>query len=229
MKYGIIGAMDLETKLLIEAMKNVVKHEVAGMSFYEGHLCHADAVVVTSGVGKVNASACAQILVTKFDVEALINTGVSGALHHELEVGDVVISTDCMEHDVDVTVFGYKYGVIPRLETSIFVADDTLVEKAYSAGLEEIKDHKVLKGRIVSGDQFVSSTEKKAFLLENFDAYTTEMEGAAIAHVAMINQIPFVIIRAMSDKADGSAHVSFDEFAVEAAHHSSNMVINMLK
>ena len=229
MKYGIIGAMDLETKLLIEEMKNVVKHEIAGMSFYEGLLNNVDSVVVTSGVGKVNAASCAQILVTRFTVDALVNTGVSGALHQDLEVGDVVISTDCMEHDVDVTVFGYKFGELPRLESSVFVADESLVEKAYEAGLLEIKAHKVVKGRIVSGDQFVSSVEKKEFLVENFDAHTTEMEGAAIAHVATINQIPFVIIRAMSDKADGSAHVSFDEFAVEAAHHSSKMVMNMLK
>ncbi|GAB6109675.1 5'-methylthioadenosine/adenosylhomocysteine nucleosidase [Fusibacter bizertensis] len=229
MKYGIIGAMDLETKLLIEEMQNVTEFQIAGMHFYEGRLSNAEAVVVTSGVGKVNAAACAQILVTKFNVQALINTGVSGALHHDLEVGDIVISTDCMEHDVDVTVFGYKYGIIPRLESSVFIADNELVEKAYAAGVLEITDHKVLKGRIVSGDQFVSSIEKKSFLVENFEAFTTEMEGAAIAHVATINQIPFVIIRAMSDKADGSAHVSFDEFAVESAHHSSKMVINMLK
>jgi len=228
MKFGIIGAMDLETKLLIEEMQDSTEKQIAGMTFYEGVLKEIQAVVVTSGVGKVNAAACAQILITHFAVDHLINTGVSGAIHHELEVGDIVISTDCMEHDFDVSAFGYKPGVIPRLAHSTFVADADLVERAYKASQIEVTDHKTLKGRIVSGDQFVSTKERKDFILEHFDAYTTEMEGAAIAHVAYLNEIPFVIIRSMSDKADGSAHVSFDEFAVKAAHHSSHIVLNML-
>lgn len=228
MTYGIIGAMDLETKLLIEAMDESIETNLAGMTFYSGRLKGVDCVVVTSGVGKVNAAACAQILITHFCVARLINTGVSGAVHHELEVGDIVISTDCMEHDFDVTGFGYKYGIIPRMKTSNFIADIELVERAMAASKKEITDHKTLKGRIVSGDQFISSPQRKDFLLEHFDAYTTEMEGAAIAHVAYLNNIPFVIIRAMSDKADGSAQVNYDEFAVVAAHHSSNIVMNML-
>ena len=228
MKYGIIGAMDLETKLLIETMQQAVETQIAGMVFYSGLLKGVDVVVVTSGVGKVNAAACAQILITHFDVDRLINTGVSGAIHHDLDVGDIVISTDCMEHDFDVTGFGYKYGVIPRMETSVFIADAKLIERALEASKKEVTDHKTMKGRIVSGDQFISSNERKEFILEHFDASTTEMEGAAIAHVAYLNNVPFVIIRAMSDKADGSAHVNFDEFAIIAAHHSSNIILNML-
>lgn len=229
MKFGIIGAMDLETKLLIENMENRKESSIAGMCFHSGILCGIESVVVTSGVGKVNAAACTQILVTRFEVDHLINTGVSGAIHHELEVGDIVVSTDCMEHDFDATVFGYKFGEIPRLDQSVFVADERLVELAMEASQKEVTNHKTMKGRIVSGDQFVSSMERKDFILEHFGAATTEMEGAAIAHVAAINDIPFVIIRAMSDKADGSAHVSFDTFAVEAAHNSSHIVMNMLK
>jgi len=228
MKYGIIGAMDLETKLLIEAMQHATETKIAGMTFYSGLLKEVEAVVVTSGVGKVNAASCAQILITYFGVDQLINTGVSGAIHKDLEVGDIVISTDCMEHDVDVTGFGYQPGIIPRMATSVFEADATLIDRAMLASQKEISDHKIMKGRIVSGDQFISSKERKDFLLEQFDAYTTEMEGAAIAHVAFLNQVPFVIIRAMSDKADGSAHVNYDAFAVIAAHHSSQIVINML-
>ena len=228
MKYGIIGAMDLETKLLIETMKQPVETQIAGMIFYTGLLNGVEAVVVTSGVGKVNAAACAQILITHFGIDHLINTGVSGAIHHELEVGDIVISTDCMEHDFDVTGFGYEYGVIPRMETSVFVADEQLVKRAIEASLKEVTDHKTMTGRIVSGDQFISSIERKDFILQHFDAATTEMEGAAIAHVAHLNNVPFVIIRSMSDKADGSAHVNYDEFALIAAHHSSNIILNML-
>ncbi len=228
MKYGIIGAMDLETKLLIEAMVQPVETTIAGMQFYAGLLKNVESVVVTSGVGKVNAAACAQILITHFNVDRLINTGVSGAIHDDLEVGDIVISTDCMEHDVDVTGFGYQYGVIPRMSTSIFVADETLIKLALDASTKEVTDHKTIKGRIVSGDQFISSNERKLFILKHFNASTTEMEGAAIAHVAHLNNIPFVIIRSMSDKADGSAHVNYEEFAVIAAHHSSNIILNML-
>ncbi len=228
MKYGIIGAMDLETKLLIETMQHPVETQIAGMVFYTGRLKGVEAVVVTSGVGKVNAAACAQILITHFGVDHLINTGVSGAIHHELEVGDIVISTDCMEHDFDVTGFGYKYGVIPRMETSVFVADEQLIKRAIEASEKEVTDHKTMTGRIVSGDQFISSIERKDFILQHFDAATTEMEGAAIAHVAHLNNVPFVIIRSMSDKADGSAHVNYDEFAIIAAHHSSNIILNML-
>jgi adenosylhomocysteine nucleosidase len=228
MKYGIIGAMDLETKLLIETMQQAEEMKIAGMVFYTGILKGVEVVVVTSGVGKVNAAACAQILITHFGVDHLINTGVSGAIHPDLEVGDIVISTDCMEHDFDVTGFGYKFGIIPRMETSVFVANEVLIKRAIVASEKEVTDHKTMTGRIVSGDQFISSVERKEFISQHFNAATTEMEGAAIAHVAYLNSVPFVIIRSMSDKADGSAHVNFDEFAVIAAHHSSNIILNML-
>ena len=228
MKFGIIGAMDLETELLIKEMGMPTETLLAGMTFYSGKLKGVESVVVTSGVGKVNAAACTQILITHFGVDHLINTGVSGAIHDDLNVGDLVISLDCMEHDMDATAFGYEYGIIPRLDNSVFVADTNLVNLDYTASQSEVAAHKTMKGRIVSGDQFVSSQEKKLFLQEQFKADTTEMEGAAIAHVAYLNKVPFVIIRAMSDKADGSAHVSFDTFAVEAANNSSKIVLNML-
>jgi adenosylhomocysteine nucleosidase len=228
MKFGIIGAMDLETKLLVEKMEAVTVHLIAGMAFNEGLLNGVHSVVVTSGIGKVNAAACAQILITKFSVSHIINTGVSGGIASELEVGDIVISTDCMEHDFDATGFGYKYGEIPRLEHSVFLADEALINLALASSQRQVKNHKVMKGRIVSGDQFVSTPERKQFLLDYFEAHTTEMEGAAIGHVCYLNNTPFVVIRAMSDKADGSAHVSFDEFAIEAAHNSSHIVMDML-
>ena len=228
MKYGIIGAMALETKLLIERMENSNSNVIAGMTFHEGKINDQQAVVVTSGVGKVNAASCAQILITHFGVQKLINTGVSGAIHEDLDVGDIVISTDCIEHDFDVTAFGYKFGVIPSFGDSAFIANQALIESAYEAGKAEVLDHKIFKGRVVSGDQFVSSGERKAFLKETFDAVTTEMEGAAIAHVAVMNQIPFVVIRSISDKADGSANVIYEEFVLVAAKHSANIVLKML-
>lgn len=229
MKIGIIGAMDIETERLKNQMDVLGVREIAGMSYFSGTLEGQSVVVVTCGVGKVNAAACTQILLSEFKVDAIINTGVSGAIHSSLNVGDVVISTDCMEHDFDCTGFGYAYGVIPRMDNSVFQADEQLVQAAYEACATSDLNVNYVKGRIVSGDQFVSSAERKQFIEENFSAYTTEMEGAAIAHVCHLSKLPFVIIRAMSDKADGSAHVNFDEFALKAAENSNRIVTAMLK
>lgn len=229
MKIGIIGAMDIETERLKSQMAVVGIREVAGMSYYSGTLEGQSVVVVTCGVGKVNAAACTQILLSEFKVDAIINTGVSGAIHSSLNVGDVVISTDCMEHDFDCTGFGYAYGIIPRMDSSVFLADEQLVQAAYEACATSDLKVNYVKGRIVSGDQFVSSAKRKQFIETHFEAYTTEMEGAAIAHVCHLSRTPFVIIRAMSDKADGSAHVNFDTFALEAAENSNRIVTGMLK
>ena len=224
---GIIGAMDVETDMLKNEMALDQMLEMAGMSFYAGSLRNVEVVVVTCGIGKVNAAICAQILINKFNVKSIINTGVSGGLNENLKIGDLVISTDCMEHDFDVTVFGYELGVIPRQADSVYKADKQLVEMAYKAG-KNYSEHTVYKGRIVSGDQFISSQEKKQFLIETFNAYTTEMESAAIAHTCYLNQRPFVIIRAISDQANGDAPENFDEFAKHAAVISNKIVLAML-
>lgn len=229
MKIGIIGAMDLETELLKNRMTDIEVKEVAGLFFFKGKLMGKQVIVVTCGIGKTNSALCTQILISEFKVSHVINTGVSGAIHDELNVGDLVISTDCMHHDFDCTGFGYEYGIIPRMATSVFEADDSLVELAYEASMKVVSGQKVMKGRIVSGDQFVSSMEKKTFIENTFKALTTEMESASIAHVSSLNRIPYVIIRGMSDKADGSAHVNFDEFAKEAADRSSQIVMAMLQ
>lgn len=226
---GIIGAMDLETEMLKSEMKIDKILEMAGMSFYSGCLHDREVVVVTCGVGKVNAAICTQILINMFNAQTIINTGVSGAVDACLKIGDIVISTDCMEHDFDVTGFGYEMGVIPRQDSSVYTADETLINLAYEAGQDTVLDHKIYKGRIVSGDQFISSQEKKQMLLETFSAFTTEMEGASIAHTCYLNKRPFVIIRAISDQANGEAHVNFDEFAKQAAINSNQMVLKMLQ
>lgn len=228
-RLGIIGAMDLETQQLTQQMDLEFAREVAGIRFHVGRLQGKPVVVATCGVGKVNAAVCTQIMISEFNTDAMLNTGVSGAIHHELSVGDLVISTDCLQHDVDCTAFGYAYGMIPRMEASVFTADPAMVDLAYQVSQEVIQGHKVFKGRIVSGDQFVASPERKDFIENIFKAYTTEMEGASIAHVCHLNQVPFVIIRAMSDQADGSAHVNFDEFAVMAAANSNRIVLGMLE
>jgi len=228
MRVAIIGAMDYETELLKQQMTIERTENLAGLVFASGLLKGHQVVVVTSGIGKVNAALCTQILITHFHVDQVINTGVAGAIADVLEVGDIVISTDLIQHDMDATGFGYQLGEIPRTNPWIFAADNELVDRAFVASQKEVLNHKVYKGRIVSGDQFISSTDQKLRLETHFQPFAAEMEGASIAHVCMLNKVPFVVIRAMSDKADGSAHVSFETFAREAAINSSQIVMHML-
>lgn len=227
---GIIGAMDEEIHILKGKMELAETIERAGMKFHKGQLTDKDVVLVRSGIGKVNAAVCAQILISNFGVSTIINTGVAGAVHDELSVGDIVISSEVIEHDFDVTGFGgYKLGQIPRMDEYIFKADKKLIDIAKDASRKENKNHKIMIGRILSGDIFVASREKKDLLWAEFQGYCTEMEGAAIGHTCYLSQVPFVIIRAMSDKADGSAHVNFNEFVHQAANHSSQIVIDMIQ
>jgi len=228
-KFGIIGAMDEEIQILKEEMNIINSKSIAGMEFYNGNLENQEVVLVRCGIGKVNAAICTQIMSSFFKVSHIINTGVAGAIKDDLMVGDIVISSDVIQHDFDATGFGYALGEIPRLDTYIFKADKNLIEKAYNASKLKNLNHKTYIGRILSGDVFVANPEKKEFLWNTFEGYCTEMEGAAIGHTAHLNNIPFVIIRAMSDKADGTAHTNFSEFLHEASQNSSNIVKYILK
>jgi adenosylhomocysteine nucleosidase len=211
-KIGIIGAMDEEVHILKGQMQEVQVRTVASMEFYEGYLQGRDAVVVRCGIGKVNAAVCTQILIDLFGVTAVINTGVAGSLRNEIDIADIVLSLDTQQHDVDATGFGYPAGVIPRMETSIFPADGHLIDLAKQVCSEKLPEIGVHIGRIVSGDQFISDHDIKTRLAEQFNGYCTEMEGAAIAQTAFLNQVPFLIIRAISDKSDHSAEMSYKEF-----------------
>ena len=228
MMIGIIGAMDEEVARLKEEMKIEEVIEYASMQFCKGELCGKNVVVVRSGIGKVNAAICAQILADKFDVDVLINTGIAGSLDADIDIGDMVISTDLVEHDMDATIFGDPLGQVPRMDTFSFPADETLVEKAVAANQEANPDIHTFTGRIVSGDQFVSSSSVKEKLVEHFQAKCTEMEGAAIAHAAYLNRISCVIIRAISDKADNSATMDYPTFEKKAIAHSVRLVRNLL-
>ena len=211
-KIGIIGAMDKEVRTLIQMMDIEKTVDKASLKFYIGKLEGKDVVLVQCGIGKVNSALCAQILISEFDVDAVVNTGVAGAIHSSLDVNDIVISTEAIQYDVDATAFGYKKGQIPQMENSVFKADETLMETAYQSSLEQAEgeDFKIVKGRVATGDIFISSKELKEELENDFKAYCGEMEGGAIAHACTVNNIPFVIIRAMSDKADGSADVTYE-------------------
>ncbi len=227
-KIGIIGAMEEEVEALRAKLEHPEKMTRASMDFYSGVLEGREAVIVRSGIGKVNAGICTQILADVFHVDAVINTGIAGSLAAQIDIGDIVVSTDTVQHDMDATGFGYDLGVIPRMETSCFEADKALVEAAVAACREAVPEIKVFTGRIVSGDQFVSDRETKDRIAKVFGGMCTEMEGAAIAQAAWLNRIPFVIIRAISDKADDSATMDYPAFERQAIAHSVALVRNFV-
>ena len=226
---GIIGAMMEEVAQLKEIMEQAEVVPVAGMDFYKGKISGKDVVVVRSGVSKVNAAVCTQILIDRFDVDAIVNTGIAGSLKSEINIGDIVLSTDAVQHDVDATTFGYRLGQIPQMDTFSFPADENLVRIAKECCERVNQDISVHTGRVVTGDQFISDQGKKRWIAETFDGYCTEMEGAAIAQTAYLNQIPFLIVRSISDKADDSAHMDYEEFERMAIRHSVNLVKEMIQ
>lgn len=228
-KIGIIGAMDEEVSRLKEKMNVSKVEKKAGMEFFQGELSGKEAVIVKSGIGKVNAGICTQILVDDFNVDAVINTGVAGSLKNEINIGDIVLSKDALQHDMDATGFGYEPGVIPRMEESIFKGDETLIQVAKEVNEEVNTEISTFVGRVVSGDQFISDHAKKTELVENFAGYCTEMEGAAIAQVCYLNKLPFLIIRAISDKADNSATMDYGEFEAKAIEHTVKLVSGMME
>ncbi len=227
-KLGIIGAMTMEVETLVSSMENAVSKEIAGSTFYEGDLEGLPAVIVQCGVGKVNAALCAQILCTAFGVTHLVNTGISGSLCAQLDIGDFVVSKDAMYHDFDCVHFGYPYGQVPGMDTVAFPADESLMAYAFSAAEAVHLGHTKI-GRVASGDQFIADQDKKDFIIEKTQALCTEMEGAAIAQTAYRNKIPFVIIRAISDKADNSAEMDYPTFETLSAHRCAQVTSRMAK
>ncbi|MEE3419754.1 MAG: 5'-methylthioadenosine/adenosylhomocysteine nucleosidase [Lachnospiraceae bacterium] len=228
MKIGIIGAMDVEVAELVSKVVDAKTFTRAGMTFVDGKIGKTPVVVVKSGVGKVNAGICVQILADVFQVSHVINTGVAGSLDNRIDVGDIVVSTDAVYHDVDATVFGYQKGEVPQLGTAAFPADEELRKAAVAAVRAADPDVHVFEGRVASGDQFIASREIKNGIKADFDALCCEMEGCAIAQAAYVNHIPFVIIRAISDKADESVTVSYDIFEKKAAEHCARLVEYMV-
>ncbi len=226
---GIIGAMPEEVEKLKEEMTESQVVTVAGMDFYHGKIGGKEVVVVRSGVGKVNAGVCVQILIDRFHVNSVVNTGIAGSLRAEINIGDMVLSTDAVQHDVDATVFGYQPGQIPQLGTVSFKADETLRKTARECCLKVNPEIGVYEGRVLTGDQFISGKTKKRWLVDTFQGACAEMEGAAIAQAAFLNKVPFLIVRAISDKADDSAAMDYAEFERKAIVHSMNLIMELIK
>ncbi|UNP78948.1 5'-methylthioadenosine/adenosylhomocysteine nucleosidase [Bacillus nitratireducens] len=223
-RIGIIGAMQIEIDLLLEKLHIKEKHTITGMPFYIGEFMGTEVIITRSGVGKVNAAACTQTLIHKFNVDAIINTGVAGGLHPDVKVGDIVISTNVTHHDVSKT---QMKNLFPFQEE--FNASKELIELARKACNSSSLHMEVHKGRIVSGECFVEDSKLKAKLIDEYAPHCTEIEGAAIGHVAYINEVPFLVIRCISDSADDEAQVSYDDFAKTAANYCSEIIVEMLK
>ena len=209
---GIIGAMAIETEGLIAEMTETRQTVVSGVTFTEGVLCGRNVVVATSGVGKVFAAICAEAMILRFGVTALLNTGVAGGLSPMLEVGDVVLADEVVQHDMNTCALGDPKGLLSGLNIVKIPADQTLLKALCSA--TAALDYNGMVGTIASGDLFVEKQTTKDGLVRDFDALACEMEGAAIGHVAFVNGVPFAVLRTISDGGDG---MEFSEFCPLAA------------
>lgn len=229
-KIWIIGAMQEEIDELLQTMDQ--KEEQGG--YFTGNLWNYEIVLVKSGIGKVNAAMTTQKLISEFHVEAIINTGIAGAMQPWLKVFDFVLSTDALHHDFDVTGFGYKMTEIPRMETSCFEADPQLRQTFVALWKKEKKSElfqeiQLIEGRIASWDQFIADKEKKEKIIEICHPACVEMEGAAIAQVCYVNKIPFIILRCMSDCADEQGTQTYEFNDKTAAALSSTLVKHFLE
>jgi adenosylhomocysteine nucleosidase len=227
-KLGIIGAMQQEVETLLGVLENCKTENRGGCTFYAGQLEGLDVVIVQCGVGKVNAAMCAQILCDRYEVTHIVNTGIAGSLCADLDIGDLVVSRDAMYHDFDCVHFGYEMGKVPGMDTVAFPADERLIRFAFAAA-EEVNPGHTKIGRVASGDLFVAEKNAKNAIIEKTGALCTEMEGAAIAHAAYKNGVPFVILRAISDKADDSAEMDYPTFENIAAHRCASVTQMLAK
>lgn len=226
---AIIGAMDSELVTLLGQLEEKQEEHFCGLTFYTGRLCGQFVVLVKCGIGKVNAARCAQILIDRFDPAALINTGIAGGVGPGLHVGDIVVATGLVQHDYDVTPFGYVKGNLCERDhadtPTVFQADEGVVAAVMEAAKEVLGAEKLHRGLIATGDQFIAGAAQKATIYREFQALAAEMEGGAIAQVAALGNVPFAVIRAISDLADGTAAASFDAFEQAAADASAATVM----
>ena len=227
-KTGIIGAMVEEVATLQDALTDDFVQTIGDMEFHEGRLDGSEVVVVKCNVGKVNAAVCTQILIDLFHVDQIINTGVAGSLNADINIGDIVVSTDAVQHDMDATPLGFVKGEIPYSHQFVFPADEDMRRRAVQAVTAAAPDIHVFEGRVCSGDQFIASRTQKEAIISEFGGLCCEMEGAAIAQVCCLNDTPFVIIRAISDKADDSEEMSYIEFEKSAAERCAAITRYMI-
>lgn len=225
---GIIGAMEIEVAEIKNSMEDISQEEISGVIYYKGKIHGKDVIVAKCGVGKVHAAVCTQTMILKYSPNVIINTGVAGSLNSKLDIADLVISDFVVEHDMDTSALGDPLGLISGIDIIKIPSAVQVVEKIKNAA-EHIENTNVFVGTIATGDQFICNIEQKNHIVDNFDALCAEMEGAAIGHVCYLNKVDFCIVRAISDKADGTAHMDFPSFVKIAAKKSTELIHNYLK
>ncbi|MBK5244168.1 MAG: 5'-methylthioadenosine/adenosylhomocysteine nucleosidase [Eubacteriaceae bacterium] len=224
---GIIAAMENEVRDVKAVMEDSIKIIHGGMTFIKGKLHQKEVVVVKSGIGKVNAAICTQILIDLFKAKAIINVGVAGAVHPDLEVGDIVISEDSCQYDMDARAFGHPWGEIPNMDITFFKADQTLIKLAEKAASDLNVAYRL--GRVMTADLGVDSNELKEKLRAEFGGLCVEMEGAAVGQVAFVNQVPYLVIRSISDKADGNLKEDYKNNLESSIKNGVAMVLAIIQ
>lgn len=229
-RIAIIGAMDCEIDNFKNMIENLEEIEIANITYYKGKLCGKDIVLLKSGIGKVNAAIATTIAIEKFNVEKIIFTGVAGSGNPDYDISDIVISKNLIEHDFDTSALdGDELTVLVKgYNDNYYPADNSLIEIAKIAAQKVITDNKVYVDTIATGDQFVGDNNKVKQIHNKFKAGAIEMEGASVAHAALMFKVPFVVIRSLSDKADSDAVADFPKFVAKAAENSKKIVIEML-
>ncbi|MGN1345660.1 MAG: 5'-methylthioadenosine/adenosylhomocysteine nucleosidase [Eubacteriales bacterium] len=223
MKLGIIAAMNIEAELIEAEMTDTVRETCGSIEYCLGKLGNTDVVLAVCGIGKVFAAICAQTMIVKYAPDAILNTGVGGTLTRELSVGDVAVSSAVVQHDMDTSALGDPVGLISGINKVKLPADEALSEK-----ISEIvcgMGIRAVRGTIATGDQFIGAQEDKDRIVKNFGAIACEMEGGAIGQVCYVNQVPFAVIRAISDDADAGACEDYPTFAKMAAKNSARAVL----
>ncbi len=227
---GIIGAMIEEVTPLVEFFKNqgykIEEIALGGNVFHKIIIQNDTLYIAYSKIGKVHAAITASVMIARFECKRIVFTGVAGGLDARLKVGDLLIATKLAQHDVDITAFGHPLGFIP--ESAVYIEADSALN-AIAKKVAQKLNKPLMEGIIASGDQFICDESKKQWIIQNFQASAVEMEGASVAVVCNAFKIPFCILRSISDSADGSADVSFDEFLEEAARVSAQFSIEILK
>ena len=223
MKLGIIAAMTIEADLIKASMTDTTAEEVSGITFVSGKLGKSEAVVAVCGIGKVFAAMCTQTMILRYEPDCIINTGVGGTLTDKLGIGDLAVSTAVVQHDMDTSPLGDPVGLISGINVIEMAADKAIAEKV--CAICEAKEIRYYCGTIASGDQFIASREKKDWIVSTFNGIACEMEGASVGQVCYVNKVPFVILRAISDSADGGACEDYPTFAKNAAKTSASVVL----
>lgn len=224
---GIIGAMGVEVEGLKALMEGKVSQKISGVEFTRGKINGNNVVVAACGIGKVFAGICAEIMILRYGPDYIINTGVGGTLTDKLSIGNIAVASDVVQHDMDTTALGDPAGLISGINVVNINCDEKLVGLISKAAEKE--GHQYCVGTIASGDSFIADNERKKRIVDTFGAIACEMEGAAIGQVCYVNGIPFAVIRAISDDADGNAHENYPQFLKEAAEHSVNVLLRVIK